>query len=525
MRHAILMLVALLGLTILPSPAHAFEWLSCDDEGNVKKSTGLFDTARTPAADPEWGEGGGGGDWGDPFPEDPNPGPSQPGAIGKGACDYKGLEHVFSQVLCDFLRVLNSILGLMYCTLQHVLERTMTILMSVYVAVFGWQVLMGTAQLNSRDVVIRLIKMAVVFMFAVESTWGINIIFKGAVSFISDVSFWIVNAIPGLLDLDVTGEHCGSIQFQDRGNVMPLFLFFDCLIKYTFLGAGKYASIRVIGLFGAMMFVYPPLFFIAFQWASKTFLTMVRAVINFLMALAAIAFLVTLTPIFMSFMLFQVTTHFFENWLRYLISYVIQVTLVFAVIVMWVMVFFQFTIFFKDLSNVVFPFKPALEQAGTLKPAQSWGICPPLYGKDDNGAPTIQCRKINGLPFNPYSLLGPSPDPNNAMELNPTWALHNSMVVPPSRIINESEFLYYVFYHFIGLLIVTYAFGTILEHIPRIAQSISSPAPLPQILGGMGTTPWGTAGGGGLGGNNIRGDVGSVTRNASAAASASTGKR
>ncbi len=478
MRHTILIVVALISMIMIPHAAHAFEWLSCDDSGGVTPGTSLFYA--------ENGEDDGG-----------------------GACEFTGIRHIFSQVLCNFLTVLNEILGKVYCSIQYAMVETLRIVLTLYVAVFGMQILMGTAQANSRDILMRLIKMALVWSFATESAWGINLLFYGAVAFISSASSWVVNSVPGLMDLDVGPGHCGAIQFVDN-NVMPLFTFFDCLIYYTFAGPAQAATIKVIGLFSSLMLVYPPMAGLASWWATKTFLTMVRAVINFLMALAAIAFLVALTPIFMSLMLFQSTSHFFENWLRYMISYCIQVVMVFAVIVMWILVFIQFIWFFDDLTNIIFPYGPVMQAGGEVKPSSQWGICPVVYAYTNTGAPRVKCQKQD---FDPYE------------ETNSDWKLDDEDVLPPSIMIKDGDFLYFIFYHLVSLMIVTYAFGVLIEQVPKIAQSISAPAPLPQILGGFGMAGFGSAGGMTGGAANLRGGVGSLTRNAAAGASGTTGSR
>lgn len=470
-RQTILVAAALAWM-LLPQDAHAaFQWLSCDDRGGVNAGTSLF-----------YAEQG------------------QEAGDGAGACAYQGIQHIFSQVLCDFLTVLNEILGKVYCSIQFAMIETLRIVLTLYVGVFGMQVLMGTAQLNARDILMRLIKMALVWSFATHSSWGINVMFIAAVSFISDASNWVVNAIPALAELDVGPGHCGRIQFS-VGNVMPLFLFFDCLIYYTFAGPAKYASIKVIGLFVSLMLVYPPIAGLAWWWATKTFLTMTRATINFLMALGAIAFLVALTPIFMSLMLFQATSHFFENWLRYMISYCIQVVLVFGVIVMWILVFIQFIWFFDQLANIIFPYVPVLESGGNVKPASQWGICPPVYDFTFTGAPTAQCE----FGFDPYA------------ESNPvTWKQSARDLMSPTLMIRDGDFLYFVFYHLVSLMIVTYAFGVVLDQVPRIAQSIASPAALPTVLGGFGMAGFGSSGNMRGGNDNIRGGVGSTSRNAGA---------
>ncbi|MBY0406157.1 MAG: type IV secretion system protein, partial [Rickettsiales bacterium] len=309
-----------------------------------------------------------------------------------------------------------------------------------------------------------------------------NLLFFAALAFISDASSWVVNAIPALANMDVGPGHCGKVQFE-AGNVMPLFTFFDCLIYFTFMGPAQYATIKLVGLFTALILVYPPLSGMAWYWATTTFLTMTRAVISFLLALGAIAFLVSLSPIFFSFMLFQTTMYLFDSWLRYIISYCLQVVFTFAVIVMWILVFIKFLAFFAMLSEIIFPFQPLVGASGVDKPAAQWAICPPTYDFTATGAPTIACEDDK---FDPYKRVGPG-----GRELNPGWVQDSRDLVAPSKMIKDGQFLYFLFFHLISLIIVTYAFGTILEHVPELAQKVSTPAPLPVPLAGLGKEDFG----------------------------------
>jgi len=59
----------------------------------------------------------------------------------------------------QFVVILNIVLGHLYCGLQFSLETTLAALLTLYVAVFGVQILMGTAQLSSGDIMVRLLKM------------------------------------------------------------------------------------------------------------------------------------------------------------------------------------------------------------------------------------------------------------------------------------------------------------------------------------------------------------------------------
>lgn len=483
-------MVFLVGMPVQPAYA-AFKLLECDS-GTVKADTKLYDDQIPEAWKSDEVMGDCQGD----------------------SCDHVAMRHIFSNVLYDFMGVLNNVIGKVYCGIQYSLTEALRVLLSIYVAVFGFQMLMGTAQLNTRDVMMRLIKIVLVWTFATNSTAAVNIVFRGAASFINDASLWILGSIEALQDIEVGNAGCKIMDVAGKGSTTPIFGFFDCVIYYAFTGKQGEAAIRLMVFLGAMLVAFPPTAFMAYYWALKTFLIMARAVINLLLALGSIAFLVALMPIFISLALFQFTSHMFENWVRYMISYIIQVVMIFVVLVMWILVFFQFTYFFDDLSRVIFWYTTSAQQSGTQQPVDSVGVCPTYFAKQYS--PFNTAKHCGG---------GRMDDPNATAEQNEVTDVYRTgpivccrkkdfnpktnpedlkALLPVTALIRDTEFLYYVFYHLIGLIVITYCFGGLLEQVPSIASSISAPAPLPTVLSGFGMKNFGSAGGMGQGMDNLR---------------------
>ncbi|NBO18028.1 MAG: type IV secretion system protein [Proteobacteria bacterium] len=452
-RQAWLMLLVAVLCVLLPEAAYAFQLLECDGAGGVVPGSALF-----------YAERGAKGS-------------------GDGACGYQGIKHIFSTVLCNFLVVLNDILGVFYCSMQFILVETLRIVLTLYVAVFGAQLFMGTAQLNARDIIMRLVKIALVWTFATQSTWGIGVLFYAAIAFIVDGSSWVVNTLNNIAAISIGDCNDPNIY---GGNFMPMFLFFDCMVYSTFVGPMQVASVKLMGLFVALMVVYPPLAGLAIWWVTKTFVAMVKAVVSLLMAFASLAFLVALAPIFLAMMLFQVTSSFFENWLRYMVAYCVQVIMTFGIIVMWLLVFLQFLSFFTQLGDLIFPAEPMMERTSQVLPQDAWGICPPEYSDNPStGAPEAFCPSG----FNPYEK-----DPITGAD-NPNWRKDAEKIKLPSALIQDGKFLYYVFYHLVSLIIITYAFSVVLDQAPEISQSIAGATAMPTILGGLGVSNFGKTAG------------------------------
>jgi hypothetical protein len=62
----------------------------------------------------------------------------------------------------------------------------------------------------------------------------------------------------------------------------------------------------------------------------KIILTFVRAVFGYIYSLVGIAFLMTLAPFFLCFFLFRQTRPFFDKWIGYLVSFALQIVILFA---------------------------------------------------------------------------------------------------------------------------------------------------------------------------------------------------
>jgi type IV secretory pathway VirB6-like protein len=206
-----------------------------------------------------------------------------------------------------------------------------------------------------------------------------------------------------------------------------------------------------------------------------TLVTLARTLISFMLAISAIAFLIALSPIFLSFMLFQSTFHLFESWLRYMLSYSLQIIVVFAVIALWVSIIMRFGGFFDMLAKLIFDFK-ALGVPGALTdPSNTFGICPPNYGMSPFG-PTAVCA--GG--FNPALV----PDPATGV-ITPN--ADYKALLQPSQIPEQTKFIYFVLFHLISLSLIAYAFNALMRDAPEVAKSIVGPPYQSPLVGGWGS--------------------------------------
>jgi len=470
-------------MVLAPTQAMAaFHLLDCDDAGGVKPNTELF---YDQASDSH------------------------------SFCGQTGNNRIFSNVICNFINILNEVLGRVYCGLQHTLSTYVAMAITVYIIIFGAQILMGTTQLSSKEMVIRLLKVALVWTFVSQATWGVNTLFVFFVDFANQGIWWTLGSIRDASGHTIAST-MGLTHTGDITSAVPVYVYIDQLIYQAVSGPFVQMNSKVMVFFAALAYLFPPIFMIAAYWLWTTFTILARTLISFVMSLSAIAFLICLSPIFFCFILFQSTMNFFETWLKYMMSFSLQVVLVFACVAMWIMAMSNFIGFFNQLSDVIFTdfdFKRITQIAIDEK---SIGICPYKVTAGTAGGPSgtligpnVKCYRTG---FNPYALgsdgkpteqaakdkdmlidLGNQRPADDATtpegKANP--ACSGSQLPEGATQCTLNRLNYFVIYHLITLIIIAYTFDALLKQAPYIAKELAGPQYVPILGKGFGGLGYG----------------------------------
>lgn len=379
-----------------------------------------------------------------------------------------GLQNIFSRIFCDFVVIINQVLGDIFCAIQDTIQDTIGAVITLYIAVFGAQLLMGNVQMTSKEIMVRLLKIAGVWSFITQTYYSIGLAFTFFVQF----ALWGVKWFWAALDVNPTLTNPNNITTGTTGSLMDIFQFFDQLIYQAVIGPFTTANSAVIGFFFVMWYLVPSLFGLAAYWLLLNLTILIRAILTFLIAIAALAFLLALSPIFLSFMLFSVTYQFFENWLKFMMSYSLQVLVVFCIVGMWLAAVYAFIGFFDELSAVVFPYNSLwVESAPESDPVNTWGICPVTFTQDPLLGPKAACTTTG---FNPIT----NPADRKAM-------------IPASRIAQQGEFVYYIVFRLITLIIISFAFDALVRQAPYMAKSLAGPEYVPILGQGYGFSKYG----------------------------------
>lgn len=378
-----------------------------------------------------------------------------------------GLSNIFSGLVCDFQSILDAVMVRVYCGVQFTMLEPIRLMVVLFVIIYGIQLLMGYVQANTREVVTRLIKLGMVWMFATESTWGIGIMYNFFIDAANQGIGWVMAVVP-MPAFNQPNPFCVIAPLVAPYNIERItFRYMDYLICKTVTGPFTAQGAAVAGFFAVMSYMIPPLFLMFTYFTMKSLAIFIRCLLSYLLGISAIAFMITLSPIFLSLALFRPTYRFFDDWLRYLVSFTLQIVLIFAGAALWITVIGQLGAFFDSLAAMVRPVQEIVEMGQLRPPVQSWGVCQYRLAQTFWG-PVLQCtdrffiNPVNGVPF-----VDPPP-------------------IKPSQLLQQPVFLFFVVTNLLTVCIVVYVFDTLMKMIPGLAKQLAGPGYAPQLGGGSG---------------------------------------
>lgn len=448
-RRLVLVTVAMLSFVLMPSYAMAAD-LYCNADGSVGQAYVVDNSGNraylvNPDGSPQMSE---------LFPTYTQGGPcgnfdySQPGLI-------QITQRIFSWIMCNYILILNYVLGAFYCGMQISLTQILTVVFTAYVAIFGAQIMLGIVKINMGDVIMRLLKIALIFMFVTQAEWGIGLAFNFFINLATEGIVWVLDGIT-----TATGFSLGG-----NGGMINVYSFFDQLVYNVTIGPFTQSNSMLMGFFLAISLVVPPVFLLVAYWLWETFLIVARSMITFMLAISAMAFLITLSPIFLSLMLFQVTRHFFEDWVKFMISYTLQVIVIFACIAMWLAVTSYFINFFNDLTTIIRPFQKAETIGVATDIKDSWGVCIYTFVDTYDEFLNLGGGKAENIYRGPHITCMPGDD----------------RIIPMTKIPEEQSLIYYLFYHLVTLVLITYAFSVLIKQAPSLAKQLAGPSYSPTL--------------------------------------------
>lgn len=407
-----------------------------------------------------------------------------PNATG-GVCygsNMTNLQDIFTGLVCNFEGLINSIMTYVYCGIQFSMMQPLSIGVIIFIMVTGIQMITGHMQVRMGEIIIRMFKVSMIWLFATNASFGIDL----AYNFFMGTANYFINLVfsASVLSLPpiTATQYCSLPNMGSLYSGGQAFVYIDYMLCSIVTGPFTAQGAVLAGFFSIMAWMIPPIFMMFTYFFIQSLKILIRAVFIYLLAISCIAFLVTMSPIFASFALFNATRHFFEDWLRFLISFTLQIILVFIGVAMWIMVIFQLTGFLNSLSTMIRPVQETAQAQEALVPLNTWGICTyqltsmcpdgtqPTSGVCSSGYPAMPYLQCQDQCLNPPACTQWSPPP-----------------IKPTQLIEQQDFMYLLIVNLTMLCTVCYVFEALMRALPSLARQLSGAPHAPQLGGGRGT--------------------------------------
>ncbi len=192
----------------------------------------------------------------------------------------------------------------------------------IYVIFYGMMFLLGMVKINQTDLVIRVIKIGIVAGLMNDKTF----------EFFNNNVFDFVTVFSDDIMSNISGY---GISLSDNSVSNP-FMFLDEVMTKIFFSstfAAQMMALLSMGLNGVLYFI------LMFVCICIVIIVALRAIAVYLMAFMAIAVLIGLAPLFLTFILFERTWYLFDNWIKFMIRYMLEPIILLAGIIILMQLF------------------------------------------------------------------------------------------------------------------------------------------------------------------------------------------
>ncbi len=248
------------------------------------------------------------------------------------------IDNIFSFLVCNMEHLASNLMGQMFCGIVAQLLPAVMAMLTLAVLFFGVGFTIGVIPATARDFQMFLLKMALVFVFATKSEYLIGIGYNLLITGMREGTAIALSSMYSKVGGNGTSALPAAFQ-PNVANGYAVYYYLD-----HFLGTAMHFATDYIGMDGTtnacknavfavmalMAVAFPPVFYIGVMIIFRVALTFLRAVFGYIYAIVGIVFLLTCAPFFLTFALFNVTRNFFDRWLGYLVSFSLQVVILFA---------------------------------------------------------------------------------------------------------------------------------------------------------------------------------------------------
>lgn len=241
-----------------------------------------------------------------------------------GEIDLPKKVYFFSGPICMVDKVIrNSIEGL-YATFIGAFKNPFGAVLMLYVIFYAIGFIYGLV--NPKDFAVRAFKITVVWLLVSDNCFFYKYLYETFINASNDFLMVIAST-----DTEPDGFSSANSPEEARQGMYKTLdeLFTNVVGMKGLVSAGILLMTSLTsnsqGLTGGAM---------TMLGMGAMAIALVRALITLAMALAGISFFLLFTPIFLSFFMFQSTRTVFDNWLKMLISFVMQPFIIFAFLIL-----------------------------------------------------------------------------------------------------------------------------------------------------------------------------------------------
>jgi len=378
-----------------------------------------------------------------------------------------GVQGFFARLLCFFKSTVGQIMSSMYCGFQDTLRGPLSVALTLYVVVFGILIATGMSNFTPKEAIVTFFKIALIWGFAMHADLGIGIAYKFFISVAEGGSAMVRAALTsGSNESSLTQADTLLLTFSNAlsgnavgGNTCTVGGVNGTLISGACIPNACTAALLSLLIY--LLFLLPIVGIFIIVMIILYIGLYARALLGYLTALVLISFLFVMAPLFLSFALFRTTMPLFEQWIKYLITYSLQMVIVFAFLAMLQLV--PLGDFFVTLLSLLreYDFTVSVKWFTTF----SFHMCSICDYTIDHAHNTIACLTGNPNPGSVMSTDGKTP------------------VIPLLSMLKHQDFLVFVVAQVIALWILGHVMQDFLKKAPDLAKQLGD-LPYAAALGG-----------------------------------------
>ena len=190
----------------------------------------------------------------------------------------------------------------------------LSVLMALYIAVFGVSFLMGLSNMTQSDLVMRVLKIGIIYSLLLPDSWAF---FNQFIISFEKAAEDIAILLAGTFIEKDTGVESSIYSLLDE----IVYLFFQPVIH-----------LKISAIFFSPILVGIILFFLIYYAFFLMLYAVAKSIVIYLVIKIIFTILFMVAPVFIIFALFEQTKQMFEQWLNMLISYSVQLIFLFLCI-------------------------------------------------------------------------------------------------------------------------------------------------------------------------------------------------